>query len=112
MTKISPRAPPEETLSEEEIRELIEIMGGPEQISRDLEQLRRNRKALSVMLAELLRKHPNRWVAVYGGKVVGTSKKREWLRWRLRRRGINPNLARIVYLDTDRRPVILLREAA
>ena len=95
-------------MNEEETRRLLDEMGGVEQIAREGEVFSRNHRSLDAMLPKLLSKHPNRWVAVYDGKVVGTSKRREWLRWRLCEKGINPDLAAIKQMKVDRRIHILL----
>jgi len=96
-------------MSRGEIVGLLDSMGGPEQIAREGEQFSQNIRFLSSTLPELSGKYPNRWVAVYGGKLVGTSKKLRWLESRLRAKRIDPDKAVIRYLDPDhtRRVVIL-----
>ena len=84
------------------LEELLEPLGGAKKVSAEIAQARRNWRAFSAMLCGLLKRYPNRWVAVHNGVLVGTSKKREWLRARLRRKGIDPDRAVVRYLDPNR----------
>jgi len=98
--------------SREEIKQMLEAMGGLEQIAREGEQFSKDIRTFSRMLPEWLGRYPNRWVAVYNGKVVGTSKKRRWLERRLSAKGIDPDCAVIRYLEPNRpRRVVIIAAA-
>ncbi len=65
-----------------------------EQMRIDLEQFERDSRHLSSIVPELRAKHPDCWVAVYHGQIVGFDSDRRELLARLDTQGVpTPNIA-------------------
>ena len=105
MTKMSRRkgqkARIEGILSKEEAQKLGEI----------LTQFTRDCQFIDSKIEELTNQYPDRWVVVYHEEVIGTGKNFRNLMWRLRRKGIDTSQVATRFLNTEPRPLILLREA-
>ena len=56
--------------SQEELRRVIEEMGGTERIAEKLKQFTRDKEFVSKHWEELLRQYPDKWIAVLRGRVI------------------------------------------
>lgn len=57
------------TKEQEKSPSLAEIIGDPHEVDRELQQFRRDTLVLSERRANLLKRYPQRWIAIYQGKV-------------------------------------------
>lgn len=76
-------------------------------ISQELEQYRQDALYVRDHRAELLAQHPDRWIAVYGGEVVATSRSLPQLLKRLDAKGLSRGQVVTEYLAT-REDVLIL----
>ena len=76
-----------------------------EQMRIDLEQFERDSRYLSSIVPELRAKHPDCWVAVYHGQIVGFGPNLTELLARLNAQGLKQNLA-LEYISKE--PVLLI----
>ena len=98
--------------TEKEMAEIIEKCGGMEEIMAGFARFKRDTDYFEAHFAELLKKYPNKWVAVHGAKVVGTSKDLSRLLSRLRKKGVPTNETVIHFLNPNPKPLILLQIGA
>jgi len=101
-----------ERLSQKEIDELIEKMGGKEKILYDFARFKRDCEFIEYHHEELLKKYPNEWVAVYDVEVIDTDKDFLALLRRLKQKGAPTNKMVIRFMDTDPKPLILTLQGA
>ena len=84
-----------------------ELGATPKQMDRELRAFSRAARLLSSDRPRLIDKHPNEWVALYGGRVTATAKTFAGLISKLKAKGISPNETIIRYIDTSGRKLIL-----
>jgi hypothetical protein len=77
------------------------------QAQQELDRFRQDMLFLDGHRDELLRRYPERWVAVYNGEVVGAAKDPKRLIRQLERKGIPPGEVYREYL-TDREELLIL----
>ena len=88
-------------------KKLLEMVGNPEEVYRDLQSFRRSTQLLSSEHARLIDQYQKKWVAIYDGQVVASADTLSELlastdALRLPRQSI---VAR--YIDRDQRTLVL-----
>jgi len=94
-------------LTEKETAEMVEKCGGIKEILAGFARFKRDTDYFESHFSELLKKYPNKWVAIHGAKVVGTGKDFIRLLNRLRRKGIPTNETVIHFMNPNPKPLIL-----
>ena len=89
-------------LEDIDLRELAAQMDH-KALAKDLEMFGKSAKAYHTMRGNLLASHPEEWVVVYDGKVLGFAKAWSKLLAKLEKAGIPKNHAYIGYLHKDDR---------
>lgn len=79
----------------------------PKNIARDLRAFSRTAQIFSSNERRLLKKYPEQWVALYGGKVRASAKSFDEVLSKLKQQGVPANHAFIRYMDTSGRKLIL-----
>jgi hypothetical protein len=77
------------------------------QVQQELERYRRDAEYFQEHRADLLRCHPERWVAIYNQQVVGAARDPKRLRRQLERQGIPPGDSFWEYL-TDKEELLIV----
>ena len=77
------------------------------QVEQDLERFGADGDYLQEHREELLRQHPDRWVAVYNLQAVAVAKDIKRLIRQLKRKGVKPGRAYCKYL-TENEPILIL----
>ena len=85
----------------------MQTQESPREIQADLDRFTRDMLYFDEHREELLRQHPERWVAVYHQQVVGAAKDLERLIRQLERKGIPPGRVFRDYL-TDKETLLIL----
>jgi|SRR3989344_6978030 len=94
------------------LEEAAAIIGiNPHDLERGFEQSRRDNNFIEKNYAKLLTRYPDRFVAVFQGRVVGSSKNIRRLRKSLLRKGIDPGWCAVGFLPTTPRTWILAQAA-
>ena len=88
---------------------LQEIIGDPQRLDADLQRFRKDAKVLSSQRTKFAEKYPNRWVAVYGGKVQADADSLDHLLARLDALKIPRGKAVIRHMNQNMRRMILYR---
>ena len=85
----------------------MECRGTEMQVEQELERFNADGDYLQEHREELLREHPDRWVAVYNQQVVAVAKGIKALIKQLERKGVKPGRAYCKYL-TENEPILIL----
>ncbi len=88
---------------------LQEIIGDPQRLDADLQRFRKDAKMLSSKRINFAEKYPNRWVAIYGGKVQADADSLDYLLARLDALKIPRGKAVIRCMNQSMRRMILYR---
>ena len=88
---------------------LREIIGDPQRLDADLQRFRKDAKMLSSKRINFAEKYPNRWVAIYGGKVQADADSLDHLLARLDALNIPRGKAVIRHMNQSKRRMILYR---
>lgn len=86
---------------------LREIIGDPQRLDADLQKFRIDAKLLSSKYRELSAKYPERWIAVYGGKVQADAGSLDHLLARMDALQIPRGKAVVRYMSQTTRRMIL-----
>ena len=87
--------------------EFLELIGDPQQFSRDMDTFRRNAAVLSSGGENLIERYPDQWVAVYGGAVQASAESLDGLLARMDAQDI-PRSDAIVRLIEREPPTMIL----
>ena len=90
------------------IQKATEEVGGAESISIGLERCSANARFLKSNYDSLLARHSNRWIAIFGEKVVATTTTQEELISLLEELSIDPKVCYMKFLDPSPMPQILI----
>ena len=89
-------------------KEKAEYLGTtPKKLDRELRAFSRTARVFSSNERSLLKKYPNQWVALYGGKVRVSAKSLDGVLSKIKQQGVPANEALIRYMDTSGRKLIL-----
>jgi len=94
-------------MNDRQVRKVLDSMGGPNRVAKELRQFSRDSRLLSAVLKNLRTSLPNRWVAVFNGEVVETDKSLTRLLKKVEALGLDPGRVAIRFLEHPRRFHIL-----
>lgn len=88
-------------------REILELIGDPEHLEKELEEFRTNARVLSAEQGRLISRYPQRWVAVYEGDVAADAPTLADLIRQIDERGLPRGHVIVRYIDKHPRTLIL-----
>jgi hypothetical protein len=88
-------------------QELLELIGDPPQVAREMEDYSRSTRFLSSSHQELLRRFPNQWVAVYRGRARASGDSLETVLERVDALGLPRANTLVRYMNPNPIPMIL-----
>lgn len=93
----------------DEINKLFEKHGGFQAAIQTLEQFSKDRKYIDANFIDLMKRHPNKWIAVFKEELIAVSGNYDKLLKIIRKKNISPCRATIRLLSTKKESWILLR---
>jgi hypothetical protein len=88
-------------------KKLLEMVGNPEEVYRDLQSFRRSTQLLSSEHPRLIDQYQKKWVAIYDGQVVGSADTLPDLLASTDARHLPRQSIVARYIDRDQRTMIL-----
>jgi len=88
-------------------KRLIHDVGSPEEIYQELAKFRRDVTLLAQQRPNLVKKHPNKWIAFYDGKVVFIADTLEELLQIVDKEGLPRDRVVTQFLSTEKKIMIL-----
>lgn len=87
--------------------EVLELIGDPAQLDRDLQQFRRAARVLSSKHSRLIDKYPKQWVAVYRGRVRAQARTFRSLLVQVDKKALPRDEVIVRFIHKDQRTIIL-----
>lgn len=84
-----------------------EALKDPKRVSRELQRFQKDAQILSSEHHQLIERYPNRWIAVYDGKVRAHARTLNALISKIERQGFPRDHVIIRYIDRSERTLIL-----
>ena len=88
-------------------KRLIRDVGSPEEIYRELTKFRKDVTLLAQQRPKLTKKHPNKWIAFYDGKVEFIADTLDGLLQMVDKEGLQRDKVVTQFLSTEKRIMIL-----
>ena len=88
-------------------QDIIDRIGDPTQVARDLDDYRKAAQALSESYQNLLEQYPEQWVAFYDGKVQAHGSKRESVLSQVDEKKLPREHVLVRHIHKEQRTVIL-----
>lgn len=92
---------------ETDIQSILDQIGDPAEIARSLRAFRKDAALVSSKWSEFVKKYPDEWIAVYGGRVRASEKTLEALLERIDEIGLPRGQVFVKYMDTKPIPLVL-----
>ena len=86
---------------------LLQTVGNPTRVSRELRSFRKAAQVLSSDHPRLIDQYPKEWVAIYRGEVVAHGRTLDAVLKAVKRKGIPQERTIIHYIETNQRTMIL-----
>ena len=88
-------------------KEVLSLIGDPKQVARDLQRFRKNTRTVESTHPKLVDTYPDKWVAVYEGKVRAHSTTFSSLMVAMERQGLPRKDVIVRYIDREERILIV-----
>jgi hypothetical protein len=88
-------------------REVLNLLGDPKRVDRELQLFRKAARVLSSNRPRLIDRHPKQWVAVHEGKVTAQAKTLQSLLTQVDRMGLSREHIIVRFIDRTQRTMIL-----
>jgi hypothetical protein len=94
-------------ITDTERTEVLELLGSPEYVDRELEEFRKSARVLSSQYRHLIEQYPNEWVAAYDGKIVARGPTLPSVLQQLDEQGLQREQAAVRFAGENHRTMIL-----